>query len=139
MEAKLGRHSFQKSPVRFLILYQRPSGPHVAPWQYAGTVLGICCYGTGNPHISLYFFLKYPVTFFCSKRIVPDTACMSAILYPFSSLISTFSGYPLNSVPAVFPYPKSCMGAFMLFMPVSSSDNRSRKFPLACSPGSSYI
>ena len=64
---------------------------------------------------------------------------MSAILYPFSSLISTFSGYPLNSVPAVFPYPKSCMGAFMLFMPVSFSDNRSRKFPLACSPGSSHI
>ena len=63
-DREMGRHSFQKSPVCFLILYQCPSCSHVAPRQYAGAVIGICCYGTGNPHISLYFFLKYPVTFF---------------------------------------------------------------------------
>ena len=34
---------------------------------------------------------------------------------------------------------RGCMGAFMLFMPVPFSDNRSRKFPLACSPGSSHV
>ena len=37
---------------------------HITARQYTGAVLGVCCYGIGNPHIGLCFFLKYPVAFF---------------------------------------------------------------------------
>ena len=92
-----------------------------------------------SPYKSV-LFSEIPGYFFSDLKelFLTQPVCLQSCIL-FLSLISTFSGYPLNNAPAVFPCPKSCMGASMLFMPVSFSDNRSRKFPLACSPGTSHV